>query len=841
MIFIRACASIAFVCSAACLSLQAADVLTYHNNLARTGLNPNETTLTPQNVAPNSFGLLRNLPVDGQVYAQPLYASNVAVVSGGQPRGSRNLVIVATENDSVYAFDADSGQLYWKTSVLTGIEVPADDDGCTDITPTNGVGATPVIDRTSGPNGVIYVLAMSADVDYSAYHFRLYGLDLATGEQVRTTEVQASVPGAGPNNDGNGHVVFTPQHERSRAGLCLANGILYLEWGSLCDIGPYQGWIIAYNENTFAQTAAYTPNANGAPPSTDLPDGSGSGIWQSGAPAAVDASGNLYLATANGPFDTNLNGSGFPTNGDYGDTFLKLSSNLQVMDYFAPFNQAYLAASDNDLASGGSMVLDVTDGGGGVHNLAFTGGKNGIFYVFNRNNLGKFNSVQDTNLQQIAFNSGVYSTPAYFNGSIYFSVAGGTLQQYAFMANATLNAVPASATATAFGYPGASASISASGTTKGIAWAIERGKAQAILHAYDATNLATQLYTSAGVVVGSPIKFAVPTVCNGKVFVGTANSVAVFGLLHPVNEVDLNGDGHSDLVFLNPGKNQVGAWLMNGNTILATPVLGAIPPQSRLVALADLANLGSSQLIWFNGSTFSGSNNYLAWATTWSVNDTPTTTATAFALPANYPVLVGVDLDGDGLVDAVQYNPATGALLIAKNNGGLSFTTQLTATVAVGWSLLGAADLNGDGSHQLLWRDGRTGAVGAWVMAGFQLSRTVGYGTAPFSWAVRGLGKVDATTAEGLIWQNETTGQVGVWKLNTNGQVTVTTLGSASLAWQVAANASLDGTSGVPEIVWTNPGSGQVGLWRFSGGTVSTVVLGNPSPAWTLQPTPQLH
>ncbi|HEY0790182.1 MAG TPA: hypothetical protein VGD78_03870, partial [Chthoniobacterales bacterium] len=479
MSFLRVCISAACLWTGCGSPGWAADVFTYHNNLARTGLNPNETMLTPASVGSPSFGLLRKLPVDGQVYAQPLCASNVNVVSGGQALGPRNLVMVATENDSVYAFDADSGALYWRHSVLDHGEVPADDDGCTDIMPTNGIGATPVIDRAAGSNGLIYVLAMSAAPDYSAYHFRLHALDLATGQEVRGVEIRASVPGVGPNNDGHGRVVFAPQHERSRAGLCLANGTLYLEWGSLCDIGPYAGWIIAYNAATFVQTAAYTTNANGSPASTDLPDGSGSGIWQAGAPPAVDASGNLFLATANGPFDTNLNARGFPTNGDYGDAFLKLSPSLQVLDYFTPYNQLYLATTDNDLASGGSMALDVPDSTGSVHHLAFTGGKNGIFYVFDRNNLGKFNSTQDHNLQQIAFNSGVYSTPAYFNGSIYFSVASGTLQQYSFNAQATLDPVPASVTAATFGYPGASASISSSGNAQGIVWAIERGTTQA--------------------------------------------------------------------------------------------------------------------------------------------------------------------------------------------------------------------------------------------------------------------------------------------------------------------------------------------------------------------------
>ncbi|HEY0793686.1 MAG TPA: hypothetical protein VGD78_21675, partial [Chthoniobacterales bacterium] len=527
--------------------VRAADVLTYHNDLARTGLNPNETILTPQNVASGSFGLLRTLPVDGQLYAQPLYVSNLAVTSGGQAQGSRNVVIVATEHDSIYAFDADSGTLYWKTSLLGGGETPSDDLDCDDLTPEIGITATPVIDRAAGSNGLIYALAMSKDAG-GAYHQRLQALDLATGQVVRSVEIQASYPGTfGPDNDGQGHVVFVPQHERSRAALLLANGNLYLEWASYCDHAPYSGWIIAYNENTFAQTAVFNTNPSGLPTSSWLPDGSGGGIWQSGAAPAVDAAGNLYVGVGNGPFDINLDANGFPTNRDFGDALLKLSPGLQVLDYFTPFNQLSLASQDLDASAGGSMVLDIADSRGVVHNLALTAGKDASLYVVDRNNFGKYNAASNNIYQQLpGTRPGAFSAPASFNGFFYLSLAAHAIQQLQFTANATLNPVPVSVTPEVFGWPGASPTISSSGNAQGIVWAIERGTTQAILHAYDAANLATELYTSAAVNLGTPIKFAVPTVCNGKVFVGTYDSVAVFGLAPPANLVDLDGDGRSD-------------------------------------------------------------------------------------------------------------------------------------------------------------------------------------------------------------------------------------------------------------------------------------------------------
>ncbi len=313
------------------------DVLTYHNDIARTGQNLTETVLTTSNVTSAKFGKLGFYSVDGLVDAQPLYASSVAVPSNG----THNLLIDATEHDSVYAFDADTGATIWHTSMLKSGETTSDQRGCSQITPEIGVTSTPVIDRTRGPNGVVYVVAMSKDASGN-YHQRVHALDLTLGTELfgGPMDVQAKYPGTGDNSDGT-NVSFDAGQYAERAGLLLMNGILYTAWTSHCDIRPYTGWIIAYDAATLVQTAVLnvTPNGN---------EGS---IWMSGAGLAADSSGDIYFLDANGVFDSTLNSSGFPSNGDYGNAFMKLSTSggLAVADYFEMNNQSSENGSDTDL------------------------------------------------------------------------------------------------------------------------------------------------------------------------------------------------------------------------------------------------------------------------------------------------------------------------------------------------------------------------------------------------------------------------------------------------------------------------------------------------------------
>jgi hypothetical protein len=501
------------------------DVLTYKNDLSRSGQNLSETTLTPANVTSSTFGLLRNLAVDGKVDAQPLYVSQLSV-SGS----AHNVVFAATEHDSVYAFDADTGSALWHVSLLAAGETLSDAHGCGQVVPDIGITSTPVIDRGAGAHGILYVVAMSKDGS-SNYHQRLHALDLATGAELLNgpVEITGEYPTAG-----GGTTTFSPGQYEERAALLLANGTIYTSWTSHCDISPYYGWIIAYSASTLARTAVLNvaPNSGGVGPA----------IWMSGGGPAADSAGDIYLLTANGAFETTMDANGFPTGHDYGNSFLKISTaggSLSVADYFTMYNEVAESSADHDLGSGGEMLLpDLVDASNTVRHLVIGAGKDGNIYVVNRDSMGKFNSSGNSQIwQQVsgALPSGIYSTPAYFNGTVYYGDVGATLKAFA-ISNAKLAAKPQSQSATQFAYPGTAPSVSAKGTANGIVWAHENAN-PAVLHAYDAANLAHELYNSNQAAgnrdqFGAGNKFITPTVADGKVFVGTTAAVAVFGLLH---------------------------------------------------------------------------------------------------------------------------------------------------------------------------------------------------------------------------------------------------------------------------------------------------------------------
>jgi hypothetical protein len=518
----------------------ATDVLTFHNNPARTGLNDHETTLVPANVNQDNFGLLFNLSVDGKVDAQPLYISSVAIHGVGR----RNVVVVGTEHDSVYAFDADSGTPYWHVSLLSNQEVPSDNRGCGQVSPEIGITATPVIIRESGNPGTIYLVAMSKanGKKTTVYHQRLHALSLADGSEVAGSpvEVEASSPGKGPGNNGSGHVIFNPADYKERAALLLHNNIVYTAWASHCDIAPYTGWIIGYHVNSLARVRVLNVDPNGRPSSPFLPDGSGNSFWGSGAGLSVDNNGYLYGLTANGPFGE-LSSNGFPKDGDYGDTFLKLSAQtLDVVDYFTPYNQAQDAAADTDLGSGGTLVLpNMTAASGEIVHLAVGAGKDGNIYVVNRNRMGKINLKTSDNsniYQEVVLGDSIFGSPAYFNGCLFYGGVNATLKQFTFH-DGLLSTSPTSATTVSFGYPGTTPSVSSSGRDSGIVWAYENASSgNAVLHAYSALDLTQELYNSTQApnnrdAFGTGNKFIVPTICNGKVFAASTNSVGVFGLL----------------------------------------------------------------------------------------------------------------------------------------------------------------------------------------------------------------------------------------------------------------------------------------------------------------------
>jgi hypothetical protein len=357
---------------------------------------------------------------------------------------------------------------------------------------------------------------------------------LATGAEVSgsPTEITGSYPGTGANSSG-GNVIFAPGQYAERVGLLLMNDTLYLGWTSHCDHAPYTGWVMGYSATTLRQTQVLNLTPNGS-------EGS---IWMSGAGMAADTSGNIYFLDANGTFDTTLNANGFPVNGNYGNAIIKLSTannTLTVADYFAPYNTVAQSRVDIDLGSGGALLLpDVTDSTGKVRHLLVGAGKDKNIYVADRDNLGKFNPTDNSNLYQQLTNAlpgGAWSMPAYFNNTIYYGGVGDFLKAFP-IANARLNSTPSSKSATTFGYPGATPSISSNGTANGIVWALESGTGSAaVLHAYDANDLGNELYNSQQAAnnrdsFGNGNKFLTPMIINGKVYVGTPNGVAVFGLL----------------------------------------------------------------------------------------------------------------------------------------------------------------------------------------------------------------------------------------------------------------------------------------------------------------------
>lgn len=503
------------------------DVTTYHYDNTRAGLNAQETMLTPANVTSANFGKVGFFTTDGKVDAQPLYLSGLSV--SGE---TANVLYVASEHDSIYAFNADNGATIWQASVLGQGETPSEAiGGCNQIAPEIGITSTPVIDRAKG---VIFVVAMTKD-SAGKYHQRLHALSLTTGAEISgsPTEIQGTYPGSGPNSSG-GMLTFDPRQYAERAALLLLNGKLYLTWTSHCDQGQYNGWIMAYDENTLQQTAILN----------QTPGGREGSVWMSGDGMAADTAGNIYAAVANGDFDATLDAQGFPINHDYGNTLLKLSTangTLTPADYFESYSGISDSIMDLDVGSGGILLMpDLTDGSGAVRHLAVGGGKNTHLYIVDRDNMGKINEKTPDNsnawedLQP--FPGRIFSTGAFFNSTLYYAAIGDHLKAFPFV-QAKTSSSPASASAARFPYPGATPAISASGTQNAIAWVAETPDGgTGVLHAYDATNLANELYNSQQApnnrdsFTGN--KFIAPVVVNGKVFIGTPTGVIEFGLLH---------------------------------------------------------------------------------------------------------------------------------------------------------------------------------------------------------------------------------------------------------------------------------------------------------------------
>jgi hypothetical protein len=498
------------------------DVVTHHYDVSRSGVNSTETVLTTSNVNSTTFGKVGEFAVDGQIDGQALFLSQLAIPG----QGNKNVLYVATENDTVYAVDAQSisgstATIIWKMRVLPAGESPADSGSlpCGNISP-NGVTATPVIDRA---RNAIYVEAMSKDSSGNIFH-RLHALDLTNGNELfgGPTTITATYPGTGGNSSG-GVVTFDPRVQHDRAALLERGNTIYTAWSGLWgDCGPYSAWVIAFDAGTLKQTGAI-----------DLvPNNSGAGMWMGGGGPAADASGNVYVISGNGFGDTP------GMNSSYGNSFVRLSTSagLKVGDYFTPFNTLSEDSRDADFGSAGPLLLpDLVDASNTTQHLAVGAGKDGNLYVVNRDNMGQFNSTKNNIYQQFQLSSSEnHSSPIFFNNTVYICPENNTLKAFP-VSKALLATTPSSQSAHVFGSNGAVASISANGTAEGIVWALDWGAG--VLFAYDARDLTKELYDSNQAASNrdhfSPVggHFIVPMVANSRVYIGTKTTVAVFGLL----------------------------------------------------------------------------------------------------------------------------------------------------------------------------------------------------------------------------------------------------------------------------------------------------------------------
>lgn len=507
-------------------------VTTQHNDNLRTGQNLNETTLTPTLVSSGQFGKLFSQTVDGLVYAQPLYVPNVYIPG----KGLHNVIYVATEHDSVYAWDADNNTginstPLWQTSFINpskGVTtISSNDVSCPDgVVPEIGITSTPVIDVNSN---TIYLLAETKE--NGSYFHRLHALDITTGSEKfnRPITIAGKVPGMGAGSSG-GILTFDPFLHLNRPGLLLTSGgNIFIGWASNCDNPPFHGWIMSYSAGSLHQNAVWATT----------PNGDGGGTWMSGAGMAADGMGSVYIATGNGTFDT----PGTPV--DFGDSVIRMtlaSSGPTVADYFTPYDQGNLDSGDVDVASGGPLLLPDQPG---LHPQELIQvGKAGSIYVIDRTNMGHFNPQNNSQIVQNLTGQlgGIYGTPAYWNGNVYFGASYDALKAFS-LTNGMLSSVPISSSALTFTYPGATPSISANGNNNAILWVLQtdsQNSGNEVLRAYDATNLANELYDSNQNLArdnpGGVVKYAVPTIINGKVYAGSANAINVYGDLMQLSQ-----------------------------------------------------------------------------------------------------------------------------------------------------------------------------------------------------------------------------------------------------------------------------------------------------------------
>lgn len=480
-------------------------VTTWHNDLSRDGVNSQEYALTTSNVTTATFGKLFSCPVDGQIYAQPLWVANLNI-NGGK----HNVVFVATQHDTLYAFDADTSPctVLWQQSLLPSGEtfLSNTDVGSGDISPAIGIVGTPVIDLSTN---TIYLVTKSKNGSGTFFQ-RLHALSILDHTE------RANSPALIASGTSTSFALLQNQ----RPGLVLNGNTVYVTWASHGDNRPYHGFIYSFDKNSLVQTGMFNSTPTGQA-------GFMGGIWMTGAAPAVDSNGNLYAITGNGGFD--------PANNDYGDSFLKLTGSLSLSDYFTPTDQSQDNLSDNDFGSGGAAILVNS---GPLTHLAIGGGKDANLYVLNRDNMGHLGDANA--VQHFGVGGGIFSTAAFWQNSLYIAAAGTPLRMYPLINTATTTQFgPAAPSAsTNFGWPGSTPSISSLGATNGIVWDTQaaNGANPAVLHAFDATDVSKELWNGSQASgnrdrAGNYVKFTLPTVANGKVYIGTASELDVYGLL----------------------------------------------------------------------------------------------------------------------------------------------------------------------------------------------------------------------------------------------------------------------------------------------------------------------
>jgi hypothetical protein len=564
--------------------LLSVSILQYHNDASGTGQNLSESILNQSNVNSTSFGKLFSTSVDGQVYAEPLYDSGVDITTGAY-QGIHNVVFVATENDSLYAMDATTGTVLWQDSFLgtNVVAVPSANVDSSDITPEIGITSTPVIDPA---NNVLYLTAKTMETrsDGTHYVYRLHAINISNGSEALggpaviadtlsntypdpsegVNDTFISGPSVNGNGDGNvnGVITFDARIQMQRPAVTLVNEtingtttpVIFLGFASHGDQGPYHGWLLAYDALNLSLVGVFNtaPNSQSGVSSDNPPYIDQSGIWQSGGQITSDASGNVYVMTGNGAFDTTLNTAGFPANGNYGDSFVKIAMDptttptnqnvngwgLKVVDYFTPYNQATLNTSDGDVGDTAPMLLPASVGSSTHQDLLIGGTKAGTVYLLDANNMGKFNATANNDVQEISLSNKIYGNLSYYDGMIYVGYTNGDELAYS-ISGAHINTTPVS-TPDTYSYPNPTTTISADGsnTATSVAWEIEYSTSTGQLRAYDANNISKEIYTSAQASgsrdsPGATVKFTVPTVANGMVYVGASAALVGYGLMSP--------------------------------------------------------------------------------------------------------------------------------------------------------------------------------------------------------------------------------------------------------------------------------------------------------------------